>query len=507
MSFERELFDELNELRADPVKYANKLKKYVDYFDGKILNIPGRRAGLATVEGVKGYTDTIGYLERQKSLDPFQPSKALFRLSKDFLAKIQRKNVDEADDVDIEKLMSKYGTFYGDFGQAVDYGSQTPEQVVINLLVSDGDPSKEQRTSLFNRSYKLIGMCKGSHKSFPDCTVILKCTEFENHFDDDDCGFLEGLDAPKEDAKPQPKYQPKVQAKPEPKAFRQPEPRQESKPYASNYQRQEPKQESRPYTRQVRQPEPKQESKPYVSKYQRAETKPEPKPYVSKYQRAETKPEPKPYVSKYQRAETKPEPKPYVSKYQRAETKPESKPYVSKYQRPETKQESKPYVSKYQRQQPNNSQVSRPYTRQVKIQEPQTDKKPASRYQRPDNKPDIKHESKSYSKKYHVEQKPSTKPYRQQAQTRQVIQTDNKRYVFHDYPRFEKPSGHKRTHSQPDIEEMDDDMPGMDPSNIVSEKRKEKVTVEGGVKKKIVTIERTLKDGSVETEEFITDAF
>ena len=475
MSFERELFDELNELRADPVKYANKLKKYVDYFDGKILNIPGRRAGLATVEGVKGYTDTIGYLERQKSLDPFQPSKALFRLSKDFLAKIQRKNVDEADDVDIEKLMSKYGTFYGDFGQAVDYGSQTPEQVVINLLVSDGDPSKEQRTSLFNRSYKLIGMCKGSHKSFPDCTVILKCTEFENHFDDDDCGFLEGLDAPKEDAKPQPKYQPKVQAKPEPKAFRQPEPRQESKPYVSNYQRQEPKQESRPYTRQVRQPEPKQESKPYVSKYQRAETKPEPKPYVSKYQRAETKPE--------------------------------SKPYVSKYQRPETKQESKPYVSKYQRQQPNNSQVSRPYTRQVKIQEPQTDKKPASRYQRPDNKPDIKHESKSYSKKYHVEQKPSTKPYRQQAQTRQVIQTDNKRYVFHDYPRFEKPSGHKRTHSQPDIEEMDDDMPGMDPSNIVSEKRKEKVTVEGGVKKKIVTIERTLKDGSVETEEFITDAF
>ena len=151
--------------------------------------------------------------------------------------------------------------------------------------------------------------------------------------------------------------------------------------------------------------------------------------------------------------------------------------------------------------------MSRPYTRQVKIQEPQTDKKPASRYQRPDNKPDIKHESKSYSKKYHVEQKPSTKPYRQQAQTRQVIQTDNKRYVFHDYPRFEKPSGHKRTHSQPDIEEMDDDMPGMDPSNIVSEKRKEKVTVEGGVKKKIVTIERTLKDGSVETEEFITDAF
>ena len=44
MSFERELFDELNELRADPQKYANKVKKYLSYFEGKVLNIPGRTA-------------------------------------------------------------------------------------------------------------------------------------------------------------------------------------------------------------------------------------------------------------------------------------------------------------------------------------------------------------------------------------------------------------------------------------------------------------------------------
>jgi len=37
-------------------------------------------------------------------------------------------------------------------------------------------------------------------------------------------------------------------------------------------------------------------------------------------------------------------------------------------------------------------------------------------------------------------------------------------------------------------------------SEVVSEKRKEKITIEGGVKKKTVIIEKVLKNGSVETE-------
>ncbi len=40
---------------------------------------------------------------------------------------------------------------------------------------------------------------------------------------------------------------------------------------------------------------------------------------------------------------------------------------------------------------------------------------------------------------------------------------------------------------------------------VVSEKRSEKVTIEGGKKKKIVTIERVLADGSRESETLVED--
>jgi len=240
MSFEKELFEELNILRTNPKKYADKIRTYLKYFEGKVINIPGRKAGIATVEGPRAYEDAINYLDRQKVLEPFGPSKALFRISKDFLQKIQRKNIEDADDVDMEKLISKYGTFYGDFSRATDFGSQTPEQVLINLLVSDGDPTREQRTSLFNSSYKLVGICKGSHKTFPHCTVILKCTEFENSFDKDDNGFPEYLEEEgdsnsnaKNEPKTQPQAQPKATEEPkskyQPKSRYQPQTKQETK--------------------------------------------------------------------------------------------------------------------------------------------------------------------------------------------------------------------------------------------------------------------------------------
>ena len=490
MSFERELFDELNELRADPQKYANKVKKYLSYFEGKVLNIPGRKNGLATVEGPRGYEDTVNYLSRQKPLDAFTPSKALFRLSKDFLAKIQRKNVEDADDIDIEKLMAKYGTFYGDFGQAIDYGSETPEQVVINLLVSDGDPSKEQRTSLFNSSYKLIGMCKGSHKSFPHCTVILKCTEFENHMDADDNGFINEEDnkptakSAAAAAKPQPAIQPKVQAQPQSRIVRQPEPKREAPAYGNRYQRQPaPKQESKPYTRQ----EPKKEYRPYTRQEPKQESKP--------YSRQEPKQESKPYVSRYQRAATKPESKTNanvnVNQYQRTATKPESKPYT-----------------RFQRQTPATSQASKPYTRK----EPVKDSKPyVGRYQRAATTKTTP-STKSSSTRIQTRQqdsKPYVRNYQRPAQPKQEVKPYTRKYQTqanqNAWSNQKKESFHQRNISQPDADSNFGSASKKDP-NVLKEKRNEKITIEGGVKKKVVTIERTMKDGSVESEIFITDA-
>ena len=211
MSFDRQLVDEVNELRRDPKKYTEKLNKYLSYFDGKILNLPGRKAGIQTHEGPKAYNEAINYLLRKNPVEPLQPSKALFRISQDYLKKIQRKNADVTEE-DVDALVDKYGTYYGDFIRAADYGGENVEQSIINLIVSDGDPNRVQRESLLSSSYKLIGGATGTHPLFKFCTAIFTCTEFENKKDAEDIGYLDGGAPSNPQIKAQP--QPSAQQKP-----------------------------------------------------------------------------------------------------------------------------------------------------------------------------------------------------------------------------------------------------------------------------------------------------
>jgi hypothetical protein len=50
MSFERELVEQINLLRTNPKKFAEKLKTYLTYFKGNVLNIPERTIGISTIE-------------------------------------------------------------------------------------------------------------------------------------------------------------------------------------------------------------------------------------------------------------------------------------------------------------------------------------------------------------------------------------------------------------------------------------------------------------------------
>ena len=72
----------------------------------------------------------------------------------------------------------------------MDFGGETPEQAVINLIVSDGDKSRGQRDSLLSTEIKRVGLANGKHDTYRHCTAIVTCTEFENTFDEDDNGPL-----------------------------------------------------------------------------------------------------------------------------------------------------------------------------------------------------------------------------------------------------------------------------------------------------------------------------
>ena len=196
--FNEELVGEINALRTNPRKYARTIGKYINYFKGNLLCLPGSNAGIQTEEGPDAYREAVDFLSSHSRIEALKPSKGLCRIAEEFVEAVQNDSND-LESKDMEEIINKYGSFGGSFSRAMDFGGETPEQAVINLIVSDGDKSRGQRESLLSTEIKRIGVANGEHKAYRHCTAIVTCTEFENQVDDDDNGLLDENSKKKDD--------------------------------------------------------------------------------------------------------------------------------------------------------------------------------------------------------------------------------------------------------------------------------------------------------------------
>ena len=191
MSFEEMLVNKINEFRTNPKGYAKKINEYVSYFKGKTLRIPGSNAGIRTEEGAEAYIEAVDFLSKQDGVEPLEPSKGLGRICKDFMAEAVKVDPNELGNIDLEEIIAKYGEYYGNLNRAMDFGGEDPEQVLINLIVCDGDPNRGNRESLLSTNLKRIGVASAKHPTYKYCTLIISCTKFKNTFDSDDSGIID----------------------------------------------------------------------------------------------------------------------------------------------------------------------------------------------------------------------------------------------------------------------------------------------------------------------------
>ena len=190
MSFAEQLVNKINEFRTNPKGYAKKINEYVSCFKGKTLKLPGTNIGIKTQEGAAAYIEAVEFLSKQDGVEPFEPSLGLARISADFIAEAQEKDLDELGNIDLSEIIAKYGAFDGDLNRAIEFGGEDPESVLINLIVCDGDPSRGNRESLLSTSLKKIGVANAKHPTYRNFTIIITCTKFINTYDSNDDGFL-----------------------------------------------------------------------------------------------------------------------------------------------------------------------------------------------------------------------------------------------------------------------------------------------------------------------------
>lgn len=178
-TFISQIITEINNIRLNPKTYAKKLRTYTQYFEDKILRIPTQKNGIITTEGASALQEAATYLDTVPKLKSLIPDDALTDAAQALSNEMTyHKDFISMDKIDRTKIISEYGQFEGSFGQSTDFGSNTPELVVMNLIVDDGDSQRRNRAMLLSEKFTKIGCGSNEHPTFRACTVVLLATKF-----------------------------------------------------------------------------------------------------------------------------------------------------------------------------------------------------------------------------------------------------------------------------------------------------------------------------------------
>ena len=147
--------------------------------------MPNSNIGIKIKEGPDVYKECVNYLRIEgKASEDQTPSKGLTKIANALLLVVQ-KDPSQIGSVNMNDLINKYGSFIGSFNLVLEYGGSTPEQVVVNLLVSDNDKISSQRDALLIKTLKRIEVASREHDIYNKATIIIFSTQFNNNFDSD----------------------------------------------------------------------------------------------------------------------------------------------------------------------------------------------------------------------------------------------------------------------------------------------------------------------------------
>lgn len=174
-----DLYNEINHIRLNPKSYARKLRNYAQCFEDKVLRLPELNNGLLTTEGPAAFEEAASYMESLPKMAMISLDSNLCLAAQSMANEMSYYNdIKKMNSIDREGIISEYGKFEGEFGQSTDFGSQSPEFVVMNLVVDDGDYSRKNRTMMFNSNFTKIGLGTCKHSTFRNCTVIMYAVNF-----------------------------------------------------------------------------------------------------------------------------------------------------------------------------------------------------------------------------------------------------------------------------------------------------------------------------------------
>ena len=174
---ERVILQELNVARTQPDAYIRYLEHYRSLFKDKTYVQPGTNLIIRTEEGIAAIDEAITVLRRQRPLPPLRWADGLARSGAE-LVRAQAKSKETGHGsgrMTMAKRIQRHGRWTVAIGEAISYGPYVAERgrdVIAQLIVDDGVPSRGHRKTLYDKDYRLAGVSCGPHPTFEMACVI-----------------------------------------------------------------------------------------------------------------------------------------------------------------------------------------------------------------------------------------------------------------------------------------------------------------------------------------------
>lgn len=179
-----QIFHEVNELRANPAQYADKLEALREnYKANNALHRPGD-VPVLTREGVAALDDAVQALRSTGNLSELKPSAGLIAAAQGHVNDTGKNSLighNGSDDSTFLQRLDGSGHWKGSVAEALDYGSVSAFEIVSNLLIDDGQPTRPHRAALLNKNYKQIGYGFGPHEEYKTTANLILATAFEDN--------------------------------------------------------------------------------------------------------------------------------------------------------------------------------------------------------------------------------------------------------------------------------------------------------------------------------------
>lgn len=169
--YEDAVLDEINSARANPQAYARKLRR-MQVQDASYGDSYGYGGGMAQ-EDPYAVADAIDFLMRQTPLPPLAVDERLAAAARSHVTRQGvRGEVGHGGPGALGRRLQAQGLWAGLEAESISYGQRTPAEVVRQLVVDSGVPSRGHRKDLFGAAYQAAGVACGGHAEYGAMCVI-----------------------------------------------------------------------------------------------------------------------------------------------------------------------------------------------------------------------------------------------------------------------------------------------------------------------------------------------